>query len=85
MRYNNKEIITDKNGVSYYESNIPKYSDEANADIRVVTEIGDRLDLIANQFYGDSSLWYVIADANNLNLLSVPAGIKLRIPPKPNE
>lgn len=85
MRYNNKEILTDKNGVAYYESSIPKYNNEANADIRVVTEIGDRLDLIANQFYGDSSLWYIIADANNLKLLSVPAGIKLRIPPKPNE
>lgn len=85
MRYAKKEIITDKNGVAYYESSPPEYYDETNADIRVVTEIGDRLDLIANQFYGDSSLWYLIADANNLNLINVPAGIKLRIPPKPNE
>lgn len=83
MRYDNKEIITDKNNVNYYESTIPKYSPESNEDIRVVTEIGDRLDLIADQFYGDSSLWYLIADANNLNLLNVPAGVRLRIPPKP--
>jgi len=85
MRYNNLKIKKDKNNISYYETTIPKYNKDSNEDIRVVTEIGDRLDLIADQFYGDSSLWYVIADANNLNLINVPAGLKLRIPPKPNE
>ena len=83
MRYKNKQVLTDKNNVKYYESAIPEYYPDSNDDIRVVTEIGDRLDLIADQFYGDSSLWYLIADANNLNLINVPAGVKLRIPPKP--
>ena len=83
MRYKLTDRTTDKNDITYYETTIPKYNEDSNEDVRVVTEIGDRLDIIANQFYGDPSLWYLIADANNLNLINVKAGLKLRIPPKP--
>jgi hypothetical protein len=40
------------------------------------------LDLLANQFYNDSRLWWIIAQANNLNgvNIGVEAGIQLRIP-----
>ena len=83
MRYKLTDRTTDKNDITYYETTIPKYNEDSNEDVRVVTEIGDRLDIIANQFYGDPSLWYLIADANNLNLINVKAGLRLRIPPKP--
>ena len=33
-------------------------------DIYVLTTIGDRLDSLANQFYNDVRLWWVIASAN---------------------
>ena len=36
--------------------NIPK----SDSDIYVVTQTGDRLDQLSNQFYGDSSLWWII-------------------------
>ena len=39
---------------------IPLSSD----DIYVITNFGDRLDLMANQFYGDSTLYWIIASAN---------------------
>ena len=49
-------------------------------DIWVVTQYGDRLDLIANQFYGDPNLWWFIARVNNLKTNNIPAGTSLRIP-----
>ena len=33
-------------------------------DIYVITVAGDRLDLLANQFYNDTRLWWIIATAN---------------------
>ena len=49
-------------------------------DLWVVTQYGDRLDLIANQFYGDKSLWWYIARANGLKVNKVAIGTILRIP-----
>jgi hypothetical protein len=44
--------------------------------------MGDRLDLLANEYYGDSTMWWVIALKNNLTDidLTMQGGIKLRIP-----
>ena len=53
---------------------------ETNDDIWVITQYGDRLDLLAHQFYGDQSLWWVIAKANHIHTLKVPDGTSLRIP-----
>ena len=48
----------------------------------MATQTGDRFDTLANQFYGDSSLWWIIASANNVH--DAPIGIEdgtiLRIP-----
>ena len=82
MRYNKTSVITDKNNTNYYETSMPEYSVKTNADVYVITEMGDRLDTLANQYYGDPMLWYLIADANNLNLINVNPGTRLRIPPK---
>lgn len=53
-------------------------------DLYVVTTSGDRLDLLAEQFYGDVRLWWIISTAN-MNVIkrdsySVRAGIEIRIP-----
>ncbi len=82
MRYDKSSVLTDKNNTNYYETSIPEYSSKTNADVYVITEMGDRLDTLANQYYGDPMLWYLIADANNLNLINVKPGTRLRIPPK---
>lgn len=57
---------------------IPKLND----DVYIVTQEGDRLDTLANQFYNDSSLWYIIARANNIHdpSFAVEDGTTLRIP-----
>jgi hypothetical protein len=58
-------------------------------DIQVITNFGDRLDLMANQFYGDSTLYWIIAAANpnqiNFGSLFVKEGNQLRIPTDLNE
>lgn len=53
-----------------------------DTDIYAVSQQGDRLDTIAEQFYGDSSLWWIIASANNIHgaLFAVEDGTILRIP-----
>lgn len=49
----------------------------------VDTNTENRLDRIALQYYGDSSLWWVIADANpsiRFEPMNVPRGMSIRIP-----
>ena len=43
---------------------------------------GDRLDLLAQRFYQDVTKWWIIAEANSLEVLSfeVKPGLQLRIP-----
>lgn len=53
---------------------------ELNEDIFVITQPGDRLDLLAYQFYGDSKLWWYIGRANNINTMNLSEGQRLRIP-----
>jgi len=52
-------------------------------DIYVYTTQGDRYDVLALNYYGDSSLWWIIASANpsiGLNTLVIPEGVQIRIP-----
>ena len=69
-------------GSQYYETNIYPGITPTNNDYYVITTAGDRLDLLAFDFYQDSSLWWVIASANALpgDSIFVPVGIQLRIP-----
>lgn len=55
------------------------------SDIYVYTNRGDRYDLLANNYYGDSSLWWVISRANpnfTQDSLIPPLGSQIRIPNK---
>ena len=69
-----KGTIGNKRDTTIY-SNVP----ESNEDIYVITQFGDRLDLLAKQFYGDPTLWWFIANTNGLNTMNVEAGTRLRI------
>ena len=66
----------------YATSRYPEIPLSAN-DIYVYTSQGDRYDLLALNYYGDSSLWWVIAVANpniSLGTLVIPEGVQIRIP-----
>lgn len=82
-RYGNIQITTlNGTGSRYYTTNVYPDIPPTDQDYYVITTIGDRLDLLANNFYQDSSLWWVIASANALPGDSVfpPIGMQLRIP-----
>jgi hypothetical protein len=57
-------------------------------DIYVITTQGDRYDLLAQQYYNDYTLWWIIVIANvgdytfeiPLNSLFIPVGTQIRIP-----
>ena len=56
------------------------------SDIYVTTTLTDRYDILAQQYYQDSTLWWIISVANNnltQNSLRPPAGKQIRIPSNP--
>ena len=90
-RYTNIEQLTSDDGRRYRTNSIYPDIPESPDDIYVITTGGDRYDTLARQLswlgidkdtYGDSSLWWVIASANNSKKdgLIVEQGIQLRIP-----
>ena len=81
-RYQDLLIIKDSNGRRKYTTTFVPFFDKSDNDIYVITDDSDRLDLLANQFYSDSTGWPIIATANNLGqgTLNVEAGIQIRIP-----
>jgi len=56
--------------------------DYSESDYYIFSREGDRLDTLAQQFYQDPTLWWIIANANNLGKGSfdVPPGLQIRIP-----
>ena len=81
-RYQDLTIIQDSNGRRRYVTTFVPFFEKSDNDIYVITDDSDRLDLLANQFYGDSTAWPIIASANSIGLgsLSVESGKQLRIP-----
>ena len=73
--------LRDIKGLGY----VPKYPDIPLKfeDQYVITTEGDRLDILAQQYYGDSSLWWIISISNpqlEQNSLYIPPGTQIRIP-----
>lgn len=85
MNYRYQNILTAKfndTGSTYYLNNIYPDIPFSDTDNYVITTIGDRLDLLSYDFYGDASLYWVISSANGLSgdsLYPTP-GTQLRIP-----
>ena len=60
-------------------------SGAVNYGVKILEE-GERLDTIAGQTYGDSSLWWVIAAASGIGwALQAPPGTVLRVPTNINQ
>ena len=52
-------------------------------DIYVYATQGDRFDILAQQYYNDSSLWWIISSANDSlkqDSYYIPEGTQIRIP-----
>lgn len=82
-RYQNIDI-TKRNGIGdqYYVNNLYPDIELTADDSYVITVLGDRLDLLAFDFYGDTGFWWVIASANALpgDSLYLEPGAQIRIP-----
>lgn len=81
-RYQKITVKKLNDGREVYGSKIYPKIPKSDSDIYAVTQGGDRLDTLANDFYGDSSLWWIIASANNIHdaPFALPDGTVLRIP-----
>ena len=81
-RYKNNETKKLNDGRTVYRSRIYPEIPLSDNDIYVASETGDRLDTLDYQYYENSSLWWIIASANNIH--NAPFGLKdgtiLRIP-----
>jgi nucleoid-associated protein YgaU len=81
-RFKNIETQKLKDGRRVYRTKIYPNIPKSDKDIYIVTQTGDRLDTLANQFYGNSSYWWIIASANNIHdaTFALADGTTLRIP-----
>lgn len=90
-RYNATPVTRIDNKLVYTTSRYPEVP-LSNNDIYVYTTDGDRFDTLANQYYKDSSLWWIISIANTAvagtslpsdlpqDSLLIPQGSQIRIP-----
>ena len=81
-RYTNIPVISRYDGKRVYLTTTYPIIKESDSDIVIISNETDYLDALANKYYGDTTLWWIIALANNIGKgrLSVPSGITLRIP-----
>jgi len=83
-RYDNPTILqTEYTNRPYFKGKFYPNIPLSENDVYVITTIGDRLDSLANSYYNDSTLWWVIAAANNnatKGALYPTPGTQLRIP-----
>ena len=75
-------IRTNALGKNFFGTRIYPVIPQQQSDILYITNETDYLDTLAYKFYKDKSLWWIIANANQLGTgrLSVPVGIQIRIP-----
>ena len=87
-RYSNIPVVRTEDGRRYQEvTRYPEIPEDEN-DTYVITTYGDRLDLLADQYYRDWSLYWIIAAANPklpFNSLYPTLGVQLRIPAYPED
>jgi phage tail protein X len=82
-RYQDIKVFNDSKGKKHYGTT--KYPEVplSFSDIYVYTTQGDRFDLLAQQYYSDSSLWWIISCSNSdlpQNSYYIPEGRQIRIP-----
>jgi len=81
-RYTDIQLKRDSKGRRFRKTTLLPKIEPSITDIYIIGQVGDRLDNLAFKYYQDSSLWWIIARANNIGKgdLTVPVGLQLRIP-----
>ena len=86
-RYSYSKILkTNDTNKRYLESTIYPKIKPTDDDLYIISEAGDRLDILATKYYNDKTKWWIIATANNINdaTFYVEPGLQLRIPSDTN-
>ena len=81
-RYQYTTETTGSDSPRHYETTLLPNILPKLGDVYIRARYTDRLDLLAFQYYGQASLWWVIAEANKLGKgsLYIEPGIQIRIP-----
>jgi hypothetical protein len=86
-RYIATSIIKNDNGTRKFSTIIiPNIMADPLSDFYIKTTSIERLDKLAQQFYNDASMWWIIAAANGIGkgTLVIPTDTDLRIPSAQN-
>lgn len=81
-RYDGIEVLRGMNGRRFKKTTLFPIIEPHVDDIYIIGQVGDRLDNLAFKYYQDSSLWWIIARANNIGKgdLTIEVGTQVRIP-----
>ena len=81
-RYTKAKVKRDEQGRRYLEGTIYPQIPVSTFDRYIYTKFGDKLDMLADKYYGHVNYWWVIAQANNLvnGNFGIKPGTHLRIP-----
>ena len=81
-RYNTVPTLNTSDGIQYRTTVIYPEIPLNENDYYVISTAGDRYDTLAQQFYQDNTLWWIIAAANNSQQASLvlEPGVQIRIP-----
>ena len=81
-RYNHTKIKIREDGKRVLKPTMYPKIPIRDSDIFIYPKFGDRLDNLAFKYYGDVSLWWIIAKANNLDTAHIGLEVdnQIRIP-----
>lgn len=81
-RYSTSKIIKTQDGSRYYSNVVVPNIPRRDTDIYIVTTTVERMDILADQFFNDPKLWWIIANVNGITngSLYVRENTRLRIP-----
>ena len=82
MRYKGNIVKKDKNNIRYYKPRIVPNIPIKDTDIFAYPIYGARYDTMAQRYYDDSNLWWIIVKANDISdgKIAPDPLKKLRIP-----
>jgi hypothetical protein len=81
-RYATNATQTRWDGKQVYKSTIYPSVKASSSDLLITTSDTDYLDVLAQRYYKDPTLWWIIASVNNLGKgrLGIEPGTQVRIP-----
>jgi len=81
-RYKNTRKKINKKGKRVFRPTMYPKIPMKDSDIFIYPKFGDRLDTLAQKYYQDVSLWWIIAKANNLDKAEIGLNVEkqIRIP-----